>query len=205
MGDCVSARKRRSSLAHGCGTRLGRARRGLATDRSAARAPAPVARPIRRDGPGVRRRRARQLGELRVVRGGRPHRPRLGRAGVGSRRDRLLRGRRCRRSHHLGRARGRRSTSGDECRLGTGTRCAPRRNTRADGRGHWVGGRRRGERRLLVAIWVSNLPEGIGSASDMREAGRPRGRSSGCGRSRRSCAPSPRLWGTGSPTPLRTT
>jgi ZIP family zinc transporter len=26
-----------------------------------------------------------------------------------------------------------------------------------------------------VAIWVSNLPEGIGSASDMREAGRPRG------------------------------
>jgi len=28
---------------------------------------------------------------------------------------------------------------------------------------------------LLVAIWVSNLPEAIGSASDMREAGRPRG------------------------------
>jgi ZIP family zinc transporter len=27
---------------------------------------------------------------------------------------------------------------------------------------------------LLVAIWVSNLPEAIGSASDMKEAGRPR-------------------------------
>ena len=45
---------------------------------------------------------------------------------------------------------------------------------------------------LLVAIYVSNLPEGIGSAADMRKAGRSaRLGVLAVGRGSRSCAPRP--------------
>ena len=42
---------------------------------------------------------------------------------------------------------------------------------------------------LLIAIFVSNLPEAIGASADLREAGRRRRRSAGCGRRRRPLHP----------------
>jgi zinc transporter, ZIP family len=53
---------------------------------------------------------------------------------------------------------------------------------------------------LLVAIFVSNLPEAIGSATDMREAGTsPRTIRARCGSSSRPCVRSPRRWAISSP------
>ena len=54
---------------------------------------------------------------------------------------------------------------------------------------------------LLAAIFVSNLPEAIGSASEMRAAGAARPRSAGCGSPSRSCARWPPWPATRSPTP----
>jgi zinc transporter, ZIP family len=53
---------------------------------------------------------------------------------------------------------------------------------------------------LLAAIFVSNLPEAIGSATEMRAAGTVRRRSGGCGSPSRWCARSPRWRATPSPT-----
>ena len=59
---------------------------------------------------------------------------------------------------------------------------------------------------LLVAIFVSNLPEAIGSATDMRGRGpEPGGRSAACGSPSRSSARSPRSAATRWPTPPPTT
>ena len=59
---------------------------------------------------------------------------------------------------------------------------------------------------LLVAIFVSNLPEAIGSSTDMRAAGRAAsGRSGACGSASRSSARSPRSSARRSPTASPTT
>ena len=53
---------------------------------------------------------------------------------------------------------------------------------------------------LLVAIFVSNLPEGIGAGVDMQAAGMARARSSGCFSWSQSSAPCPVVSGMRSPT-----
>ena len=60
---------------------------------------------------------------------------------------------------------------------------------------------------LLAAIFVSNLPEAVGSATEMRAGGTPPARCCGCGWRSRSCARSPRppatRWGTSTGGDLR--
>ena len=58
---------------------------------------------------------------------------------------------------------------------------------------------------LLVAIFVSNLPEAIGSATDMAPRAAARGRSASCGSPSPSSARSPRSAATRSPTARPTT
>jgi ZIP family zinc transporter len=53
---------------------------------------------------------------------------------------------------------------------------------------------------LLAAIFVSNLPEAIGSATEMRAGGSSPGASGACGSPSRRCAPWRPSWATRSPT-----
>ena len=137
-----------------------------------------VAGAARRPRARVRRGRADQRGQLRPRRGGRA-----------ARRHRRRRGRPRRRRAHLLRARprGRRGASSAAAGGGAGTALAlgalARRHPGAGGARHRASPSGEGVSvGLLVAIFVSNLPEAIGSSTDMRAAGHAaRRRSAGCG------------------------
>src|SRR4051794_14174333 len=146
---------------------MGRAGRVVPRHRRPPRHGAPVAEPPHRAGARLRRRRAHQRGELRPRRGGRAGR----RTGDRRRRPRR-RGADVLRPRHAPRDADRLRLG----RLGRGRRAGPGRAPRrhpeqlvlgigiAAGEGVGVG--------LLVAIFVSNLPEAIGASNDLVAAGR---------------------------------
>ena len=154
---------------------MGCAGRVVAGDRRAARDRAAVAGSRGRHRARVRRRRADQRGQLRPRRGRRPgRRPWLSRDRPRSRRAHVLPRQRARRAHgpapvgqavRAGRrrralARARRVPGWDPRALVLGI-------SLAGGDGVSVG--------LLAAIFISNLPEAVGSATEMRAAGRTPG------------------------------